>query len=218
VKLVNPVYNPEGPNTNAVNVVWSFGFEGYFASPGNGRSLASLIPVNRQPALTGELADLTLLITGGSFTGDFAPLTQSGVTNITSTSQLVQLPPLLDVPELISPADGGMISNGEIRWQVGGAYRPDLISIVMRDARGIPVWSMVLPGDATSARIPDFPDLSSLPPERRPQPYPQDVVYLTISSARIPGATFDTFTYQDLDTGRWEAYSINRWTVSFPPR
>jgi hypothetical protein len=218
VKLVNPSYSPEGPNINAVTVVWNLGFEGYFASPGNARSLASLIAVPRQPSLVGILDDVTLLITGGSYTGDFSPLTQSGVVNISSTSQLVQLPPLLDVPEPVSPMPGGTITHNEIRWQVSGPYRPDLISLVMRDARGIPVWTMILPGTATSAIIPDFPDLSSMPVETRPQPYPQDIVYLTISSARVPGATLDTFTYQDLDSGRWEAYSLNRWALLFPLR
>jgi hypothetical protein len=219
VKLVNPIYSPEGPNINVVSVVWSFGFEGYFASPSNARGLTSLLSVNRQPALAGVLADVTLLIQGGSYTGDFSPLTQSGRRNVTSTSQLVQLPPLLDVPEPVSPLPGAMIVNDEIRWQASGPYRPDLISLIMRDARGIPVWSIILPGDATSARIPRFPDLSSRPLDQRPQPYPTDLVYLTITSARLSaGGSINTFSYQDLDSGRWEAYSLNRWALQFPPQ
>src|SRR5690606_22720546 len=53
IKLVNPVFAPQGPNTNIVNVYWDFGFEGVFPSPLRGQSLESIITVPRQPAARG---------------------------------------------------------------------------------------------------------------------------------------------------------------------
>ena len=216
VKLVNPIYNPEGPDNNVVEVYWDFGFEGYFSAPVRGQGLSDIIDVPRLPALQGELADVSFTVVGGSYTGFFSPYTETSIEDVTDTAQVLALPPLLDVPEPLSPLPGGVIVNREIRWEARGPYFPDMSIVILRNSEGIPVWTFTVPGTQTSVRVPEFPDFSGLPVEQRPNPYAQDQLFLTITSVRIPQFSYDTFTYEDFSGARWEAFSLSRWAVQFP--
>ena len=131
-------------------------------------------------------------------------------------SQVLSLPPLLDVPEPLSPLPGGVIVNREIRWEARGPYFPDMSVVTLRNSEGIPVWTFTVPGTQTSVRVPEFPDFSGLPVEQRPNPYTQDQLFLTITSVRIPQFSYDAFTYEDFSGARWEAFSLSRWAVQFP--
>lgn len=220
VKLVNTVYNPDGPNNNVVTAIWNFGFEGYFQSPTNARGLGELLTLKGQPASTGILADLVIDMAMGSYTELYSPYTQTQVTGVKATGQPGQLiiaPPLLDVPEAVSPLSGGVVINNELRWQANGPYFPSLYIVSIRNERGISVWTMVTPGTATSVRLPQFPDFSALPPEQRPWPYQQGTLFLSLTAARIPNFSFDQFTYEDLNSTRWEASAVARWPISFAP-
>lgn len=220
VKLINTVYTPDGPNNNVVTSIWNFGFEGYFQSPTNARGFGELLTLTGQPASTGLLADLVLDLTMGSYTDLYSPYTQTQVNGVKATGQAGQLitaPALLDVPEAVSPLPGGVVINNELRWQANGPYFPSLYIVSIRNDRGIPVWTMVTPGTATSVRLPQFPDFSALPPEQRPWPYQQGPLFLSLTAARIPNFSFDQFTYEDLNATRWEASAVARWPISFAP-
>lgn len=217
VKLVGPVYMPDGPNINRVTATWSFGFEGYFSHPFEARSASELLSLRGLPAREGVLADLTWDLRGGSYTGTFSPLTESRLRALDDLTRPLTLPPLLDVPEPVSPQPGGVIVNRELRWQSSGPHLPDAYVVTLRDERGLPVWTFITPGDVTSVTIPQLPDLSAMPPEVRPAPYVRGTLFLTINAFRRDGAfSFDAFTYEDLANERWEANAINRWAVSFP--
>lgn len=217
VKLINPIYSPTGPDNNLINTYWNFGFEGYFTSPGSTRGLGDLLTIRNQPVLSNDIADVSLILIGGSYTDVYAPFTQTSLSNVQDYTKLTTMPALLDVPEPVSPQPGGFIVNREIRWQSGGPYKPSFYILTLRNSRGIPIWSMVVPGNEQSARIPEFPDFSALPPDQRPEPYAQGELSLTLTAVRIPGFDFNQFTYEDLGADRWEAYAINRWSLSFPP-
>lgn len=217
VKLVNTAYAPTGPDNNAIIATWNFGFEGYYQSPTIARSLSDLITLPKQPASTGAIADLSIDLQGGSYTDLYPPSTQTIVPGVRAQQGLITMPALLDVPEPVSPLPGGVIVNNELRWQASGPYLPSIYIISLRNERGIPVWSMVAPGDATSVRLPTFPDFSALPIEQRPDPYQQGPLYLSLTAARIANFSFDQFTYEDLNATRWEASAVTRWQVQFAP-
>lgn len=216
VKLVNTVYRPTGPNNNVIDSILNFGFEGYFRPPTQTSGLSDILTVQRLPAFINALSDLSLILTGGSYTGLYSPLTQTSVSDITDLSKQVTLPALLDVPEPVSPLPGGEVVNREIRWQSSGPYFPSFYYLVLRNEVGIPVWSMVAPGNTNSIRIPEFPDFSALPIDQRPDPYVQGDLSLTITAVRIPEFEFDAYTYEDLSSARWEAYALNRWALTLP--
>ena len=145
VKLVGPVYMPDGPNINRVNATWSFGFEGYFSHPFEARGTGDLLSLRGFPAREGVLADLTWDLRGGSYTGSFSPLTESRLRAQDDLTRTITLPPLLDVPEPVSPQPGGVILNQEVRWQSSGPFFPDAYVVTLRDERGMPVWTFITP-------------------------------------------------------------------------
>ncbi len=213
-KLINAPYAPDGPNTNRVTVFWDFGFEGFFPSPTAGQGFESLVTVERQPPLEGEIADISFVAQGGAFTGFGAPFSRSTVRNVTDVASAVELPVLLDVPEAVSPQPGGTVQDGVIRFQASGPYYPDFYYLVLRNDMGIPVWSFILPGDTTDVKLPEFPDFSAQPPDQRPNPVPGSMLFMTIVAARTDGGhVYEQFTYRDIDTDVWEAYSLTSWAL-----
>ena len=217
IKLINPAFAPEGPTSNLVTATWSFGFEGFFPSPTDAEGLTDLLWLERQPALTGPLADVTLELVGGSFTERFSPYTQTQLRGVNALNRLATLPPLLPVPEPVSPLPGGALTHSELRWRVRGPYLPSLYQLTLRDERGIAVWTMIAPGSATSVRLPTFPDLSALPAAQRPSPYPRGQLFLTLTAIRVRNLSFDQFTYEDLRPERWEAHAVTRWALTISP-
>ncbi|MGM0556448.1 MAG: IPT/TIG domain-containing protein [Myxococcota bacterium] len=216
VKIDNPAYAPTGPDTNRARVFWDFGFEGVFPAPVEATGLENVLSVPRQPASEGMLDDLTYTVIGGSFTGQYAPFTQTWVEEIPSLDETIVLPPLLDVPEPDSPQPGGLVENQTIRFQAAGPYYPDLYSVLLLNSEGIPFWQIILPGTSETVRLPEFPDFSFLPEDQRPDPYGSEQAFMTIIGIRGDGIRFDEFSYQDLTFDSWSAYSLNRWSVRFP--
>ena len=215
VKLVNPVWGPMGPDNNVVSVYWDFGFEGIFPSPTRGRGLGPVVEVGRQPDDHEALGDMTYTFIGGSYTDLYAPLSQAHLEGVRALSRSgVTLPPLLDVPEPVSPQPNGLVAHQEIRFRLGGPYEPDLIELTLRDEMGLLVWQIFLPGMATSARLPSFPDFGRVTPGSVPTPYPQSSLFLTVRAMRMRGDwSYDHLTYQDLRRERWESVSVNRWAL-----
>lgn len=217
VKLVNPVYAPSGPDINRAEVWWDFGFEGVFKAPSTGRGLSTLLTVPDQPKLDGPLSDVTMTVIGGSFTGQGSPSTQQRVSEVSDLSKPVVLPPLVDVPEPISPKQGGTLTGNEVRFQASGPYYPDFWSVYFLNDKGRPFWHYLVAGNETSVRFPTLPDLSEIPEEQRPDPMARGLVYMIIMGIDAESATYDNFSYRDLSYSRWRGYSITRWNFQVPP-
>lgn len=216
VKLINPSYAPTGPTANRATVSWNFGFEGYYTPPVIAESLESILELTSQPVLRGVIQDVTLEITVGSYTDGFSPSTQTSVSGTQMTSGVLTMPPLLDVPEPVSPMPRGIIENSRISWESSGPYFPDMYILTLRNEMGQPVWTMTLPGTEQEIVLPEFPDFSGIPLTERPEPIVDGPLFLTITAVRIPDFDYNQFTYQDLNTSRWEANAVNRWVVEFP--
>lgn len=217
VKLVNPIYSPQGPDNNRVQVYWDFGFEGIFASPSIGRGLSNLLSVPRQPALDPALDGMTYTFVGGSYTGTYSPSTQTQLSGVQDISQTVVMPPLLDVPEPVSPAIGGLVDNNTITFEASGPFYPDFYSVQFLNSDGLPVWQFIIPGDSNTIRLPDFPDFSFLPEEQRPEPLSAGRIYMTIIGIRASeDFNYESFSYQDLSFDAWRAYSLTRWSFLTP--
>ena len=215
-KLVNAPFAPTGPDNNIVTVVWDFGFEGFFESPTFGRGFDSLVEVPGQPAPVDVLADITFTAVGGAYTGfGSPPSSQSIRPNIAEVDDVVTMPVLLDVPELMHPQPGGVIGDaGIIRLQASGPYQPDFSYIVLRNDMGIPVWTIFLPGNEVEAKLPEFPDFSAVPVENRPFPMSSGLLFMTVVSTRIDGGhVYENFDYRDIDPDLWEAYAVASWPI-----
>jgi hypothetical protein len=217
VKLINPIYSPNGPDTNRVRSIWDFGFEGVFESPISASGLSDVLQVDRQPEVSGVLSDITFSFIAGSFTGTFSPSTQTQLHEVSDLTDTIVMPPLLDVPEPVSPRIGASIENNTITFQADGPYYPDFYSVQLLNAEGRTFWQFIIPGDENTIRLPDFPDFSFLPAEVRPEPMNTTRIYMTIIGIRAePGFTYESFSYRDLSFDAWRAYSLTRWSF-LPP-
>jgi hypothetical protein len=213
-KLTNTSYAPSGPNTNRADVFWDFGFEGVFRSPISGQSLSNIVSVTNQPKMNGVLDDVRFVAIAGSFTNQGAPFSRAKTERFAFTQNIVSVPPLLDVPLLISPVAGGVVQNGSIRFESDGPYYPDFFYLVLRNDSGIPVWQWVIPGSQAYALLPEFPDFSGLPADIRPAPMVAGALYLSIFAARTtPSFLFETISYREIDNESWTAYSLNATTI-----
>src|SRR5690554_344712 len=217
VKLINSVYSPQGPDNNLVQVYWNFGIDGFFTAPFMGRGFDEIVGVAGQPAQNSVLDGMTYSFLGGSFTGQYAPSTQSMLDGIPTLDDVIVMPPLLDVPEPVSPAIGANIVNNTIVFQVDGPYYADFYSVQFVNDMGMPFWQFVIPGDQHTVRLPEFPDFSFLPQDQRPNPFNTGRIYMTLIGVRAaPDFVFEEFTYRDLSSERWRGYSLTRWSF-LPP-
>jgi len=217
VKLQNPIFAPRGPDTNVAEVYWDFGFEGVLEAPTGASGLSSLLEVENQPPLEGKLSDVTLTVEAGSFTGrSSSPSSRTRKEGISSMNQPVVMPPLVDVPEPLSPKSGEVLSNNEIRFQAGAPHYGEMYNVYLLNQQGRPFWQYVMAGDETTVKLPEFPDFSYLPPEQRPDPYKSGRAFVLLFGIDAPGADFDSFTYRDLSLSAWRGYSTTRWGFEMP--
>ncbi len=217
VKLVNPIYAPQGPNNNIVNIFWDFGFEGVFRSPTRARSLDSMLEIPGQPRKTAAIHDMTFTLNGGSYTNTYSPYSQTSRIGVPDLTRVIDMPPLLDVPQLVSPYSGGVITDNTIRFRAVGPYEPDFYWVILRNLDNLPVWQFVMPGNETTVTLPEFPDFSHLSADQRPDPLYPGPLYLVVYGVRIPGFSYDSFSYNDLRSERWEAFSAASWIVYLVP-
>ncbi len=216
-KLVNTEYAPTGPDNNAMEVFWDFGFEGVFRSPTRGRSLSTIVEVQRQPELSGVLEDISFIALGGSYTGLGTPFSRVIQENITPNGQMVILPALLSVPQPVSPQPGTRVQDNMIRFRANQVYPPDFTYLTLRNSLGIPVWEWIIPAGEERAVIPEFPSFSGLPPAERPSPLVQEPLFLSIFAVKLKGGfDYERFTFRDVSQEVWRAYSVNNWSVILP--
>ncbi|MFW5965948.1 MAG: IPT/TIG domain-containing protein [Persicimonas sp.] len=215
VKLVDPVYAPDGPNINRVRAWWDFGSDGVFQSPEAGEGMSSILEIPHQPDPE-EIPDgMSYTFNGGSYTGTQAPFSQTYIEGVEQIDSTTVLPPLVDVPELSSPRSGALIEDQTVRFEADGPNDPDLYWVRLFDAEGMPVWEYVLPGRARAIRFPDFPDFSSLPEEMRPDPLDLGQVFVSIVGIRADGGfDYDSYSYSDLRVDAWQGYSIRQWSFA----
>jgi len=211
VKIQNPIFAPTGPDTNVARVHWDFGFGGVIEAPTTATGVGNLLEVENQPPLEGDLSDVTLTVEAGSFTGSSSPSSRTQKDDIASYERPAVMAPLVDVPEPLSPKTGEILSGRQIRFQASGPPYPEMYNVFLLDRQGRPFWRYLMGGKETTVRLPEFPDLSFLPPDQRPEPDRQNPVSILIFGIDAPDLTFDSFTYRDLSFSEWRGYSTRRW-------
>lgn len=216
IKIVDPVWAPDGPVINEISTFIDFGFEGYFRIPGAIQSLDDILVQDKLPALEGPLHDLAFSVIAGSFNGLGVPYTQTWVEEITDLSRLHATVPLVAVPELLSPAPAGIV-DGNLRIGLKGTNMPDFFYIIFRNGLGLPVLTLLVPGYETTIPIPEFPDFTDLPPDARPEPLQPGLLYGVAYGIRIDDFRFHGYTNRDLVTSRWSAFSVATWQIRLTP-
>lgn len=215
-KLDNPPNLPGGPNGNVINPYLDFGFEGVFGELEVVTGRDSVLQAVTQPRLAGPLADVSYLLIGGAYTdGDFAPLSEAIMRDVTDTSSMISLPPLPGIPVVTSPPEFGRPVQGLVEFEINSPNEPDLFLVYVLTPDFDVVWEVYLPGTARSFRFPDFPDMSHLPEDERPFPYPGGTYILFMMGVKSPGIDYDNFSYDLFGQGVSDGTSINFHIITF---
>ncbi|TXD34680.1 hypothetical protein FRC96_13795 [Lujinxingia vulgaris] len=213
VQLVDPIFSPDGPNTNRAIGYLDLGYEGFVRLFGDRTTLESLIRLQGFPAAEGDLDDITYAVLTGSYRSGGVPYSQVALENIAPSATSTTSPPLVAIPRPVSPASGGLVTDGKLRLGLDGVAEPDLFYIIARNAQGLPVWTFVVPGHERVVQLPELPDFSDLPADERPEPYQPGPLYVVAYGLRIDDFDFDRFSYADFSSDRWAAFSVNTWEL-----
>lgn len=207
VKMNNAPSGPNGPNGNSVKTWLDFGFEGIFGELPLTEGTNNLLVVEHLPLLTGQISDVSLFIEAGSYTDGDAPYSIGLARDITTLNQVLEIE-MIGVPEITSPTAGNSPLNGLVTFNYNSPTQPDLFYVRVQTFMQATRWEAFIPGNATSVRLPTFPDFSHLPPEQRPAPYSGEQLVLLIIGIKQPGLDVNNFSYADLSQDKWTAYSL----------
>ena len=185
-----------------------FGFEGFFGDLPEAAGQSSLQVVEHLPALAGTLSDVSLFIEAGAYTDNGgAPYSIGLARDVTVLGQVIEVE-MIGVAQVTAPLDGMAPLNGLVTFDYNSPTKPDLFYVRVQTFMQATRWEAFIPGDATSVRLPTFPDFSSLPPDQRPSPFTGEPLVMLIIGIKQPGLDFNNFSYADLSQDKWTAYSL----------
>ncbi|MFU8802405.1 MAG: IPT/TIG domain-containing protein, partial [Bradymonadaceae bacterium] len=215
-KLDHPPRLAGGPNGNVITPYLDFGFEGVFGELEVVTGRDDVLQAVTQPRLEGPLADVSYWVIGGAYTdGEFAPSSEAIMRDVSDTSSMISLPPLPGVPVVTSPPDFGTPIDGLVQFEVNSPNDSDMFLIMLLTPMYDVVWEIFLPGTARSIRFPDFPDMSHLPEEERPFPYPGGTYILFFIGIKSVGVDYDNFSYDLFGQGAADATTIGYTIITF---
>lgn len=130
---------------------------------------------------------------------------------ITTGTHELLLGPMLQVPENISPGDGGFMDDAyEISWTVQPGVEPHFsyISVAIPTPAGpVTEWDLVANWDVTDVLLPDFPNIEGTPG------IAPGLKQLFLVRVYKEGFDIDNYSLQDLNTARWRSWALD--TVQF---
>lgn len=214
IKMNNTPSGVIGPNNKQVQTWMEFGFEGVFGSLplARGTNADTVLQIEHLPELSGELAGVDLFLEAGTYTNGNTPFSIGLLRGITQLNRLINVD-MLDVPRMTSPSEGARPLDGLITFDYASPFKPDIYYVRVQTFMQQTKWEGFLPGDATSLRLPTFPDFSNLPADQQPQPYTGEALMLVIYAIKQPGLDFNQFNYTDLNQDQWTAYSVSLHTI-----
>jgi hypothetical protein len=134
-----------------------------------------------------------------------------GALTATGTHELL-LGPFLEVPENISPAEGGTMGEDyTISWTLQDGVDPHF-SYVIVEVPGmfgpVPEWTMVNDYNVNDILLPDFPNIDGTPG------FAPGLKYLTIIRVYKEGFDIDNYSNQDFNNLRWNSWALDRSTFN----
>lgn len=216
LEVTPPRVTPRGPDRLEANAVIRISEAGY-----------AILPVSRQthllpgagrfdfvglPPLTGSLAGAKYVTYADAVTGVDSGLPQAfgGLFSTTDTSRAVPLDNFVEVPELLSPAEGSRWSGQhlEVDWAPGGAA-VDLVVFSIESGGGLVTWTIVAPGTVKNI---DLPDLRALAAQGALE---SGALELLVTAAQIREFDYGSLRYRQLGPSGFDAFSRDRFRVSY---
>ncbi len=217
-KVPDRPFHQHGPDTKHLQPYLDFGVEGVFGELPAASGDATLLDAERYPDLEGDLSNVTITVLGGAYTGAGrtsrgAPYSVIVDREIRQIDGPISVSPLLGVPILSTPRPDRRPRNDLIDFTLSGRHTPDFFRVLIYDSQGRTVLEAFMPGSASHIHLPEFPDMSSLPEYRRPEPYPPGRYFLRVTAARSDEVGYTNFSYTDLSIYEWPAYALNYYPI-----
>jgi len=117
----------------------------------------------------------------------------------------VVIGPFVAVPRIVTPADGGVLSDLVLAWTAEGGLDIQATYVVVSVPTlfgPVPVWDLMVDPAVTTVALPDLPAIEGTP-GLSPGPY-----LLRLLRLHRPGMDVDGYDLFDLDPTRWRAWSI----------
>jgi len=168
--------------------------------------LTSMAPIG------GAVSDASYSFVVGTYTArTFAPYSVRIVRGVRDVSAPVVIGGFLGVPRAADPPSGGQSSTHHLVLDFdGGSATPTFLYERLSTAdEGDPVFRILARGDRRAVPLYDFTSLG-LPALTTKQ------LNWAVTLVSIPGGSFDSFDYGQLNSNRWGAYAADTFKVTFP--
>lgn len=209
----------EGPSVFDFQPWLDFGSEGVFGRLASARGKTTLLQASGYPPLTGPLSGVEIDVVGGAYQerGSALALPYSIAEKLgaTSVDQTISMPPLLGVALPQRQLSQRQQPGGLIHFKLTAREAPDIIRVQAFDRRGRIVFESFVPGSSPQIRIPSFPDFSSLPDYRRPEPYPPGLYTLRLVGIDVPNGSIDNFNFTDVRYYKLPRYTLDYRSIQF---
>lgn len=213
VKAVNPPFLPTGPNELIHQIFLHFGAEGYFGGfpplQGDDDEVIAANGVLSEDwfaPLEGELAGLDYFVSAGAYTNGSWPYSRAIVDGVTDVDDLITLPALVPISELIVPASGGgLLVEGYFQWELSTDTVPDFFQLLIYDQYLTIYWDVTVPGDQTMVNLPDWGDPEALISGWMPE----GPLLLQILAVDAIAWDIDAFDFNDFSVLNRRSWSIN---------
>ena len=214
IKLQDPPTSVMGSTYVAsATALLDFGFEGISGILPGAVGQSSQLPITTLPKLSGQMQGVSLFVSARSESVIGYPFSHA-YKRALQFSQGTLTMPMASIIEQVSPTDGIRANGGlyTYRFENPGAT-PDLMYVLVIDSLGRAVWEVFLPGDATSFRMPQFPDFSQVRAPIRPTPYKNSAFDMLFYGIKKQGLTIRSYNSTSLDLETWDGYSYWRQLV-----
>ena len=202
-----------GPDQYQVTAVIDLGGEGVIRLP-NAHATFSDKPEVILPSMApigGPISDASYSFVVGAYTAKtFAPYSVRIIRGVRDLSAPVVIDGFLGVPRAVDPPASG---SGTVHHLVlgadGGTAHPTFSYQRVTLTDGTPVYRILARGDRAEVPLYDLTG-GGLPP-LTPMP-----LLWSVTTIVIPGGSFDTFDYGQLNANLWAAYAADSFSVAFP--
>lgn len=207
-----PTPTSRGPDRVEANIGIRVGTFGYVVLPIGTES--SLLPTTAPlsfvglPPLVNGLTGAEYVTTTSAFTGDSRSPPRSVLGSIATTTpaQPIRQDGFVEVPQLDVPGQDGAWNGRDLSVSAApGGPDPDLTLIEIQSGGGLSTWTVILPRDVTSVRLPDL----AAPPAPNSLQSPTGPVSISVTFAKIDAFDYGSLRYADLTSRSWRAYAVD---------
>jgi len=205
------------PSRYRIEMSFELGADGHIETLPPVFSTAPQFTVDTMPPLVGPLDGALVDFTASAMpSAGGLPLAQSYLRRVSAYDRVWTFPPMLALPEIITPAlTDRTFERGYIEWlPAAGAAVPDFYQVTVSSGGAFPRWSVFVPAAQNSVTLAAFPEVH---PDVGWVPGPgaaESFLSVSIRAIAVRAFEWDTITRYALRQSNWEAASVVLWNAT----